>query len=100
MFSCELKVHFQCGNDLPIRFWYELFNFIVLDEIFVAISLKLIPLAGVLGLLEARPENVSLILTGRGAPPEVIERADTVTEMAEVKHAFQRGIPALRGIDF
>jgi cob(I)alamin adenosyltransferase len=41
-----------------------------------------------------------LILTGRGAPPEVIERADTVTEMREVKHAFRKGILAQRGVDY
>jgi cob(I)alamin adenosyltransferase len=76
------------------------YRLVVLDEIFIALSLGLISLARVLELLEARPADVSLILTGRGAPPEVIERADTVTEMAEIKHAFQRGIPALRGIDF
>ena len=76
------------------------YRLVVLDEVFVALNLKLISLHELLELLEARPKNVSLILTGRGAPPEVIERADTVTEMIEVKHAFQRGIPALRGVDF
>ena len=76
------------------------YRLVVLDEILVALKLQLIPLSDVLELLEARPPEVTLILTGRGAPPEIIERADTVTEMTEIKHAFQRGIPALRGVDF
>jgi len=54
----------------------------------------------VLDLLDARPTHTTLILTGRGAPPEVIERADTVTEMREVKHAFRKGILAQRGVDY
>jgi cob(I)alamin adenosyltransferase len=76
------------------------YRLVVLDEILVALKLQLISLSSVLELLDARPSEVTLILTGRGAPPEIIERADTVTEMAEIKHAFQRGIPALRGVDF
>lgn len=76
------------------------YRLVVLDEVFIALGLKLISLGDLLGLLGARPEEVSLILTGRGAPPEVIERADTVTEMTEIKHAFQRSIPAVRGVDF
>lgn len=78
----------------------EEYRLVVLDEVFVALSLKLIPLAGLLEFLEVRPEKVSLILTGREAPPEVVERADTVTDMTEIKHAFQHGVPALRGVDF
>jgi cob(I)alamin adenosyltransferase len=76
------------------------YRLVVLDEILVALKLHLISISGVLELLEARPAEVTLILTGRGAPPEIIERADTVTEMTEIKHAFQRGIPALQGVDF
>jgi cob(I)alamin adenosyltransferase len=73
---------------------------VILDEVLVALKLKLLSLEDVLELLEARPRDVSLILTGRGAPPELIDYADTVTEMTEIKHAFQHGIPALKGVDF
>jgi cob(I)alamin adenosyltransferase len=76
------------------------YRLVLMDEIFVAVSLGLIPLASVLDLLDVRPKQTTLILTGRGAPPEVIERADTVTEMREVKHAFQKGILAQRGVDY
>ncbi len=76
------------------------YRLVFLDEIFIALSLGLIPLAGILDLLDVRPRATTLILTGRGAPAEVIERADTVTEMREVKHAFRKGILAQRGVDF
>ena len=76
------------------------YRLVLLDEIFVAVSLNLFSVADVLDLLDARPKSTTVILTGRGAPPEVIERADTVTEMREIKHAFRQGILAQRGVDF
>lgn len=76
------------------------YRLVLLDEIFVAVTLGLFSAADVLDLMDARPRSTTLILTGRGAPPEVIERADTVTEMREVKHAFRKGILAQRGVDF
>jgi cob(I)alamin adenosyltransferase len=76
------------------------YRLVLLDEIFVAVTLKLIAVQDVLDLLDVRPSQTTLILTGRGAPSEVIERADTVTEMREVKHAFRKGILAQRGVDY
>lgn len=76
------------------------YRLVLLDEIFIAVTLGLCSVSDVLDLLDARPAATTLILTGRGAPPEVIERADTVTEMREVKHAFRKGILAQRGVDF
>jgi cob(I)alamin adenosyltransferase len=76
------------------------YHLVLLDEIFVAIGLGLITTGDVLGVLDVRPQQTSLILTGRGAPPEIIERADTVTEMKEIKHAFRKGILAQRGVDY
>ncbi|MDD5088603.1 MAG: cob(I)yrinic acid a,c-diamide adenosyltransferase [bacterium] len=76
------------------------YRLVLLDEIFVAVTLGLLAVSDVLDLLDARPAATTLILTGRGAPPEVIERADTVTEMREIKHAFRQGILAQRGVDF
>ena len=72
---------------------------VVLDEINVAIHLKVVPLDGALALLDARPPHVELVLTGRGAPQELVERADLVTEMREVKHYHQRGVLARTGIE-
>lgn len=51
------------------------------------------------GLIEARPSHVELVLTGRGAPPEVIDRADLVTEMKAVKHYYEKGVMARDGIE-
>jgi cob(I)alamin adenosyltransferase len=73
---------------------------VILDEINVAQSLGLLALADVLALLDLKPPAMSLILTGRNAHPDVISRADTVTEMREIKHAFRQGILAMKGIDF
>lgn len=76
------------------------YRLVLLDEIFIAVTLGLIAVNDILDLLDARPPQTTLILTGRGAPPEVIERADTVTEMREIKHAFRKGILAQRGVDY
>jgi cob(I)alamin adenosyltransferase len=73
---------------------------IILDEINVAVSLGFVDVAEVVALIDEKPPEMSLILTGRNAPPEVIDRADTVTEMREVKHAYRQGILAQRGIDY
>ncbi|MBU0690304.1 cob(I)yrinic acid a,c-diamide adenosyltransferase [bacterium] len=76
------------------------YKLVLLDEIFIAVGLGLFGVQDVLDLLDVRPEQTTLILTGRGAPQEVIERADTVTEMKEIKHAYRSGILAQRGVDY
>lgn len=76
------------------------YDLVVLDEICVALDKGLIPLEPVIGLIKTRPAKLSLILTGRGCPPEIIDLADTVTEMTLIKHAFKQGIEARRGIEF
>lgn len=76
------------------------YRLVLLDEVFVAVQLNLITKDDVLSVLDARPPQTTLILTGRGAPAEVIERADTVTEMREIKHAYRKGILAQRGVDY
>lgn len=76
------------------------YRLVLLDEIFIAVSLGFLQVSEVLELLDVRPAATTLILTGRGAPPEIIDRADTVTEMREIKHAFRRGILAQKGVDY
>ncbi len=76
------------------------YQLVLLDEIFVAAMLNLLTVADLHRVLDARPKSTSLILTGRGAPAEILERGDTVTEMKEIKHAYQRGILAQRGVDY
>ena len=76
------------------------YNIVILDEINYAVNLNLISLDDVLDLIKSKPENVDLVLTGNYAKEEVIEAADLVTEMKEIKHPFQKGIKAKEGIDF
>src|ERR1035441_2261028 len=75
-------------------------DMVVLDEINYAISYGMLDAAMVAEALRSRPEMVHVILTGRNAHPLLVELADTVTEMREVKHAYQKGILAQRGIEF
>ena len=75
------------------------FDLVVADEINVACALGLLAEGDLLGLMERRPPEVELVLTGRGAPVAVLERADLVTEMRPVKHYYQRGVAARKGIE-
>jgi len=75
-------------------------DMVVLDEINYAISYKMLDAAVVAETLKNKPEMVHVILTGRNAHPQLVELADTVTEMREVKHAYQKGILAQRGIEY
>ena len=75
-------------------------DLVVLDEINYAISYKMLDPEKVVKVLRRKPEMVHVILTGRNAHPTIVELADTVTEMREVKHAYQKGIQAQRGIEY
>jgi cob(I)alamin adenosyltransferase len=74
------------------------YDIVVLDEINMAIDFGLVPLSEVLHLIDQKPEEVELILTGRNARPEVMEKADLVTEMIERKHYYTKGVKARKGI--
>jgi cob(I)alamin adenosyltransferase len=73
---------------------------IVFDEINYAINYGMLPAEEVAAALAQRPDSVHVILTGRGAHPLLVEMADLVTEMKEIKHPFEKGILAARGIDY
>jgi cob(I)alamin adenosyltransferase len=73
---------------------------VVLDEITYPMNWGWIDPDEVIAAIAGRPEQVNIVATGRDAPPGLIEVADTVTEMANVKHAYDRGIKARRGLDF
>jgi cob(I)alamin adenosyltransferase len=75
-------------------------DLVVLDEINYAISYKMLDPEKVAAVLREKPEMVHVILTGRNAHPTIVDLADTVTEMREVKHAYQKGIMAQRGIEY
>ena len=75
-------------------------DIVVLDEINVALDYGLLDLDSVLALLDDRPPGVELILTGRNAHPEVVRRADLVTEMRKIAHPHDRGMSGRRGVEF
>ena len=76
------------------------YDIVILDEINYAVNLGLISVDDVLELIESKPADMDLVLTGNYAREEVVDIADLVTEMREIKHPFQKGIKARRGIDF
>ena len=73
---------------------------VILDEINVALSLKLINIDEVLELIKKKPEQMELVLTGRKAPVEIVQAADLVTEMIEIKHPYNSGFKARKGIEY
>jgi cob(I)alamin adenosyltransferase len=75
-------------------------DLVILDEINYAIGYKMLDPEKVVDVLKRKPELVHVILTGRNAHPTIVEIADTVTEMREVKHAYTKGIMAQRGIEY
>ena len=76
------------------------FDVVILDEINYAIQLELLKLDDVIDLIKSKPAELDLVLTGNHAAKEVIELADLVTEMKEIKHPFKSGLKAKKGIDF
>jgi cob(I)alamin adenosyltransferase len=75
------------------------FDMVVMDELNIALKLRLVPLDIVLDALQNRPIQQHAVVTGRAAPAELIEIADTVTEMRPIKHAFDAGIMAQKGVE-
>lgn len=75
------------------------YEMVLLDEITYPMNYGWIDIEDVIGTIRGRPEHVNIIATGRDAPVELIDVADTVSEMTKIKHAFDRGVRAKRGID-
>ncbi len=75
------------------------YDLIVLDELLGALTKGLVTSEDIVDLLHLRPLHTELVLTGRNAPAELVEKADLVTEMCEIKHYFQQGIAARKGIE-
>jgi cob(I)alamin adenosyltransferase len=78
----------------------EKYSVVILDEICVALNLGLVNLREVTAIIDCAPEEAEVVLTGRGAPKEIIERADLVSEIKEIKHYFKKGVQARRGIEY
>ena len=75
-------------------------DIVVADEIVGSVAAGVLPLTKALQLIEEKPDRLDLVLTGHHAIPELIKKADLVTEMKEIKHPFQKGITAKKAIDF
>ena len=75
------------------------YDVVILDEINIAIYFKLLSVGDIVDLIENKPDNIELILTGRKAEKEIIDKADLVTEMHEIKHYYRKGVLARKGIE-
>lgn len=76
------------------------YGLVILDEVNIAIGHGYLSVEEVVALAQGKPEELSIVFTGRGAKPELIEAADTVTRMEMIKHAYEAGVRARKGVDF
>lgn len=100
----EKSKHIEVAKHTFLRAKKEIvsdkWDMIILDELNYAVKFGLIEKEAVLELVKTKPANLHLVITGRDAIPELIEMADLVTEMKEVKHPYKKGIKAQRGVEF
>lgn len=76
------------------------YDLVIMDEVNIALYYKLIDIEDLLKIIKNKPEHVELVLTGRYAPQELIDKADLVTEMKEIKHYYRKGVEARKGIEY
>ncbi|HDP36373.1 MAG TPA: cob(I)yrinic acid a,c-diamide adenosyltransferase, partial [Candidatus Atribacteria bacterium] len=76
------------------------YDIVIFDELSMALYYELLDLKEVVKKMKEKPQNVEIVITGRRAPEKIIEIADLVTEMKEVKHPYQKGVEARRGIEY
>jgi len=96
----DIRMAEECWETGRAAIYSGTYDLVVLDEINYTISYKMLDPEKVAEALKGRPENVHVICTGRNAHPLIVEQADLVTEMKEVKHPYTKGILAQRGIDY
>jgi len=96
----DIKLAHECWQTGRDAIYSGKYDLVVLDEINYVISYKMLDADEVVEALRGRPERVHVICTGRNAHPNLVELADLVTEMREVKHPYTKGILAQRGIDY
>jgi cob(I)alamin adenosyltransferase len=75
------------------------YQMLILDEIINSVSCGLIPAEKIVDFIKNKPDDLEVIMTGRNAPPELMEVADYITEMKEIRHPFNKGVPARKGIE-
>ena len=96
----DLRLAEECWEQGRAAIYSGTYDLVILDEINYTISYKMLDPEKVAAALKGRPEQVHVICTGRNAHPLIVEAADLVTEMKEVKHPYTKGILAQRGIDY
>ena len=96
----DIKLVEQAWKEAEQAILSSQYDLVILDEINYAISYDMLDAAKVVAVLKRKPEMVHVILTGRNAHPSIVEIADTVTEMRQVKHAYEKGVLAQRGIEY
>jgi cob(I)alamin adenosyltransferase len=96
----DIRLVREAWNEAREAIYSGEWEMVILDEINYAISYGMLDAALVVEALSGRPEMVHVILTGRNAHPSLVELADTVTEMRDVKHAYEKGVLAQRGIEY
>ena len=93
----EAKKAFMHAKEAILNNKYDL---VILDELTLAVKLSLIKLEDILSLLESKPKNIEVVITGRDPDPKLVEKADLVTEIKKIKHPFDDGLQAREGIEF
>jgi len=96
----DIRMVEQAWEEAKVAIMSGQWDMVVLDEINYAISYGMLDPIKVVETLKQRPDHVHVILTGRNAHASIIEIADTVTEMKQVKHAYEKGVMAQRGIEY
>jgi len=96
----DIRLAEECWETGRAAIYSGKYDLVILDEINYVISYKMLKAEEVAEALKGRPEQVHVICTGRNAHPLLVEQADLVTEMKEVKHPYSKGILAQRGIDY
>lgn len=94
------SAHQLCYNRMKADFLSGEYDLVVIDEVMAAIALSLFSLDEIISLVKSKPAHVELVLTGRDAPNELIELADYVSEIKNIKHPFDKGINARKGIEY
>ena len=96
----DVRMVEEAWNEAEQAIYSGVWDLVILDEINYVISYQMLDADKIVEALRARPERVHVICTGRNAHPKLVELADLVTEMKEVKHPYRKGILAQRGIDY
>ena len=97
----ELREEIQAAYEFCVKCLEEKqCDILIMDEVMGALSNKLIDEKQLLELMDKKPDNIELILTGRNVPENIINKANLVTEMKDIKHYFEEGVPARQGIEF